>query len=400
MSAKHLSVLLFVAASALPGRASALMCSTLPEPTYLTATPSAEPLVQKVASLLQRTDAQRTTVIYQIRPSCKGLEVMVKDNLPASCATEACMRGKALFYTLDPRDTDPKECDLDAAGNKTDLVLSDVFPQTCPAYSSSAPAGILDTPGPVSPYSLIMMRSATEAAIQAEEAHFVYGAGKAANIKPWLSDAAIVHLGTQDAGSLLLGNRVRLAPARFKGTVVVTVDDLINTLYTDSEHGIGILPTAVADRRRSELRPLGFQSIGQKGAFFPDRRSTTYDKQSVRDGHYPLWGFLHTVLRQDPGNPSQPLSKKGARLADIFLGKTPVGGQDALLLQVQNGFVPMCAMKVTRTTDSQPLTLFAPGEPCHCFFEHNVSQGNLTCQQCPAGTCGTGVCRRKYCEAQ
>ena len=46
MSVRHLSVLLFVAAAAL-GRAFALQCSTLPEPTYLTATPSAEPLVEK-----------------------------------------------------------------------------------------------------------------------------------------------------------------------------------------------------------------------------------------------------------------------------------------------------------------------------------------------------------------
>jgi hypothetical protein len=174
----------------------------------------------------------------------------------------------------------------------------------------------------------------------------------------------------------------------------------MNTLYNDGDHGIAILATSVADRRRAELRPLAFQAIGQKGAFFPDRRATTYDKQSVRDGHYPLWGFLHTVLRQDPGNPSQPLSKKGARLADIFLGKTMVGGQDAQLLQVQNGLIPQCAMKVTRANDLAPLSVYAPGEPCNCFFEHNVSQGNLNCQQCPAGTCGSGVCRRKYCEAQ
>lgn len=400
MSAKHLSVLLFVAAAALPGRASALQCSSLPEPAYVIATPSAEPMVQKVASLLQRTDAQRMTVIYQIRPSCKALEAVARDTLPASCATDACIRGKALFFTLDPRDTEPKECDLDTAGTKADLVLSDVFPQSCPAYASSSPSGIIDTPGPVSPYILTMMKSATEPAILAEEAHFVFGAGRAANIKPWLSDAAIVHLGTQDSGTLLLGQRVKLAPARFKGTVAVSLDDMINTLYTDSEHGIGILPTTIADRRRSELRPLGFQAIGQKGAFFPDRRSTSFEKQNVRDGHYPLWGYLHTVLRQDPANASQPLSKKGARLADIFLGKNTVGGQDSLVLQVQNGFVPQCAMKVTRATDSTTMTVFAPGEPCSCLFEHNVSQGNLTCQQCPAGTCGTGVCRRKYCEAQ
>ncbi|MBL9040359.1 MAG: hypothetical protein JNM83_02090 [Myxococcales bacterium] len=401
MSAKHLSVLLFVAAAALPGRASALQCSSLPEPAYVIATPSAEPMVQKVASLLQRTDAQRMTVIYQIRPSCKALEAVARDTLPASCATDACIRGKALFFTLDPRDTEPKECDLESTGSKVDLALSDVFPQTCPAFAQTAPSGILDNPGPVSPYSLVMLRSATEAAIHAEEAHFVFGAGKSANIKPWFNDAVIAHLGTQDAGVLLVGNRIKLASARWKGTTVASVDDLVSTIYNDAEHGIGILPTTVVDRRRAELRPLAFQAVGQKGSFFPDRRSTTYDKQNVRDGHYPLWGYLHTVLRQDPGNPGQPLSKKGSRLSDIFLGKGLVGGQDSQLLQVQNGFVPQCAMKVTRTSDPTPLSIYAPAEPCHCFFEHNVSQGgNPTCQQCPAGTCGSGVCRRKYCEAQ
>lgn len=400
MSVRHLSVLLFVAAAALPGRAFALQCSTLPEPTYLTATPSAEPLVEKVASLLQRTDAQRTTVIYQIRPSCTALESLVKDTLPGSCGSDACMRGKAMFFTLDPRDTAPKECDLDTTGNKIDIVLSDVFPRSCPSYTQTAPTGIIDTAGPVSSYSLAMLRSATESAIQAEEAHFVFGAGAAAKIKPWMNDAAIGHLGTQDAGTLLVGGRIKLANSRWKGTTAGSIDDLINIIYNDGTQGIGIVPTTVADRRRAELRPLGFQAIGQKGAFFPDRRSTTYDKQSVRDGHYPLWGFLHTILRQDPGNPGQPLSKKGARLADIFLGKTQVGGQDSQLLQVQSGFIPQCAMRVTKTSDGAPMTVYAPGEPCHCFFEHNVSQGALSCQQCPTGTCSSGVCRRKYCEAQ
>ncbi len=401
MSVRHLSVVLFVAAAALPGRASALQCSTLPEPTYLTATPSAEPMVQKVASLLQRSDAQRTTVIYQIRPSCSALESLVKDTLPGSCATDACMRGKGLFFTLDPRDTEPKECDLDTAGNKIDLVLTDVFPRSCPTYAQTAPTGIIDTPGPVSPYSLVMLRAATEAAILAEEAHFVFGAGASAKLKPWMNDAAIAHLGTQDAGTLLVGSRIKLATSRWKGQTAGSVDDLINLLYADGTQGIGILPTTLVDRKRAELRPLGFQAMGQKGAFFPDRRSTTYDKQSVRDGHYPLWGYLHTILRQDPGNPGQPLSKKGARLADIFLGKSQVGGQDSQLLQVQNGFIPQCAMRVAKTTDAGPMTVYAHGEPCHCFFDHNVSQGMLSCQQCPAGSCtSSGVCRRKYCEAQ
>ena len=80
MSAKHLSVLLFVAAAALPGRASALQCSSLPEPAYVIATPSAEPMVQKVASLLQRSDAQRMTVIYHDEDALAGGAVPYVDD--------------------------------------------------------------------------------------------------------------------------------------------------------------------------------------------------------------------------------------------------------------------------------------------------------------------------------
>ena len=157
-----------------------------------------------------------------------------------------------------------------------------------------------------------------------------FGAGATAKIKPWMNDAAIGHLGTQDAGTLLVGGRIKLANSRWKGTTAGSIDDLINIIYNDGTQGIGIVPTTVADRRRAELRRSGSRPL-VKRRIFPDRRSTTYDKQSVRDGHYPLWGFLHTILRQDPETPGQPLSKKGARLADIFLGKTQVGGQDSQL---------------------------------------------------------------------
>jgi len=407
MWARYFSVLLFVGAVGFPKSASALECRVLSEPAYVMASSSAEPMLGEVAKLLARTDAQKQTVIFQIAPACSALEAMVRDTNPGSCALGACMKGKAYFFPRDPI-PDPNRtqtCDLESGGTKIDLVLADVFPQTCPAYAQTPPTGVLVAAGPVAAYTFSMSKTATEAAILAPEAHFVFGAGQSAGLKPWISDAAIAHLGQQDAGTLLTAPRIKLPGNKWKGTVAANTDALFDVLFNDTEHGIVVLPTSVADRRRKELRPLAFQAMDQTGAFFPDRRALVPDKQSfekqnVRDGHYPLWGYLHTVLRQNPANPSEPLSEKGKRLSNIFLGKSVVGGQDSQVLQVQSGLIPQCVMQVSKTTDAGPMTVSAPKDSCRCLFEHNVVQGTLNCRQCPTGTCTTGTCRHNYCEAE
>jgi hypothetical protein len=103
--------------------------------------------------------------------------------------------------------------------------------------------------------------------------------------------------------------------------------------------------------------------------------------------------------------PTQPRSKAGQRLADILLGASSmVGGKDTLLLQVQGGLVPRCAMKVSRKDDRSPMMPWLNPEPCHCWYEKNVSGGLLGCKECPDGkdaTCGgSGKCRRSLCEVQ
>lgn len=409
MRVKPLSALAFLAALAVPaaGLAAPTPCSALDNPVYVSGGPAVEPYLRQVAQLLQRSETQRLTVIWQLKSSCNAVDTVVRDT-GASCTAATCMTGQASFWTLDPRDNDPKECDLPTTGARVDVALSDVFPQTCPAWSQTPPTGVIDyspSTGPISPYAIVMAQQAGETAIHATEGHFVFGMGKAAEIPPWQNDAVIFSFGDQDAGQLLVGQQLRMALGRWKGVSVDTAEKAINLLYSDPAQGIGVLPTTVLDKRRAEVKALAFKAMQGRAAYWPDRRPELFDKANVRDGHYPIWGYLHAVMQKDPAMPTMPRSKAGQRLADYVLGvSSTVGGKETLLLQVQSGLVPRCAMKVARKDDRSPMTPWVSSDSCHCWYDKNVQGGVLGCSECPDGmdaTCGgIGKCRRKLCEVQ
>jgi hypothetical protein len=376
-------------------------CAGLPNVVFIAGSIAADPLVRPIAQSLARDDMNKATIAWQLTSSCSGVEALVKDTLPTSCATGACITGQAMFWGADPRDTTVSLCDLDAKGQKVDLTVSDVAPIMCPGIGGTAPTGIIDVLGPVSAYGMVMATQAGETAIQAEEAHFVFGQGKSAGVTPWQNDQTITLLGNNDAGQILVGLQIKLPPARWMGMPAATPADVVTTIYGDPASGIGILPTSLIDPQRNQIKVLAFQAIKQRGAFYPDRKATTFEKQNVRDGHYPLWGYLHMILRATPGNPTQALSELGSRVAQLLMGQVPVAGLDTVSLQVKAGLIPQCAMKVIRDSDTSPLTLLDTAEPCHCWFEQNVTNGTLNCQACADGkTCATGKCRRNLCEVQ
>jgi hypothetical protein len=378
-------------------------CAGLPNPVVVTGAAAAEPLITNVARLLQRNDAQPLTVIWKLTTSCTGVESVVLDKT-SSCSGSmgACVYGQAKFWTLDPQDKEPKTCELDSAGTHVDLAISDVMPSTCPSFPGAKLPDMMITAGPVTTYALTMSRNASEAAMHASEAHFVFTRGKDANVRPWLNDNTLFLLGGNDAGQLLVSLRASIKqPSSWRGKLLASPDEVILNLQSDPPTAIGILPTTITDPRRGEVRTLAFQAIGQHGAYFPDRKSTTFDKQNVRDGHYPLWGYLHTVLRRDIANPTLPKSVNGGRLSEILLGNAQVAMQDVMPMHVAAGLVPQCAMRVSRSMDGGPMAPFAHADPCHCWFEKNVPGGTLGCTECPDGlTCAIGKCRRKFCEVQ
>lgn len=388
------------------GTARAQSCASLPKPLVVAVDGSAAPYLEKLAQIVQRAETgdSQMTVIFQTVPSCTGIESMAFDTQVGSCAPGACIKGKAQFWTQDPSDRLTKQCDLDAKGTHVDMVLADVFPQTCPSLVGMPTPGLVDTVGPVSAYGFVMDKKAAETAIHAEEAHFVFGTGSTARVKPWTTDGRIVVLGEKSASQALLGRHVQLAANRWKGALAKDFDDAVTQMGGDLASGITVLPLTYAGAHRDLYKVLSFKALDQRiGAVYPDRRASTVDRQNVRDGHYPLWGYLHTVVRADPARPGQPLLARAGKLADFVLGRATAGGKDMLKMQVDAGFIPQCAMRVARATDAAPLTAFSPTDGCGCWFEKNAPGGDgvATCQECKAGaTCGAGTCRRELCEVQ
>ena len=167
---------------------------------------------------------------------------------------------------------------------------------------------------------------------------------------------------------------------------------------------LGILAADYIDTNnlRAQIRVLAFQDSDQRCAVFPDSSSTARDKLNVRDGHYPLWGPLHLLLRVD--GQGKPLNAANRQAVTDIIGY--LSGTKALPNQVQrldlyaqSGLVPECAMRVTRSKDGGNLFPFQPTSPCSCLFDYKAT-GSTSCAKCAVqGDCGSGeTCSQGYCE--
>lgn len=375
---------------------SAPRCADLPSPIYVAGAASAAPLLKSVAPLLL-ADADQATVVYQMRPSCAAVEAVARDTDPMQCQQGACLYGQASFFTLDGS---AKVCDLAPSGTHAHLALSDVFAQSCPAFGGGTPRGILDVPGPVSSLVVVTQKSSPENSLHASEAHFLFNLGKAGEIVPWNNEETIYIRDERSAGQILLSYFAKVPPGRFKGTVANDPEDVLLRLSTgEARTSLGFIPQGLYDQRRTEVKALALQAFGQRAAYFPDRTPSSFDKINVRDGHYPLWGYLHMIGQGNPMAPDRMRSIQAQRLSDLLTGRTSLAGKDGLELQVRAGLVPQCAMKVARQKEGAPLGAFTPLSPCGCWFDKVVPSGKTSCTTCTDDTmCGGGRCRRGYCE--
>ena len=103
-----------------------------------------------------------------------------------------------------------------------------------------------------------------------------------------------------------------------------------------------------------------------------------------------------------------PLSQTARFVIDIInnqdVSLTGIAAPDFDTQQIvaQVGLVPDCAMRVQRSFEGGPLSLYQPAAPaaggpgsCTCKYEATVDVS--TCATCTT-TCATGVCREGYCE--
>lgn len=373
------------------------------------------PLVSAFAGLVYIKDAPCTAIGHVISQAAGS---MTADYLTPGAAPVACTPSVAA----------------------PDLAVSDVSAATCTQALSTAPlsAAQLDVFGPVQPIGIVVPSSSTQAVISADAAYVVFGFD-ASNyvVAPW-SDPASVFTPSVTSGPLgLVGAVIGLSPAKWataKTSMLTSTTSLVSAIAADAmpNAAIGVLPMPIA-QQTAGLDVLAFQAANQACGYLPDSGSLERDKINVRQGRYGLWGPVHLVTRIDgsgdvvdaSGASSPALAAVIAALsADGPSGSVraaaPDGGADsgqssvagpAVSVDAQRllgavagaGFVPWCAMQVTRATDGGPEASYAPPVSCECDFETILGATTHYCTPCQTDadcTIAAPSCQYGFCEVQ
>ena len=170
-------------------------------------------------------------------------------------------------------------------------------------------------------------------------------------------------------------------------------------VFFAAEQTLGILSLQRYDGARDQVKMLAFEAFGQSclGAVWPDSDATAFDKRNLRDGHYPIWGYLWAIGAGADGVMSDA---RAERFAAFLAGSTPINGADPVIDAAAAGAVPACAMQVRRAYDGAPLEAFEHPTPCGCAFEYQVAVAT-SCAACDDATpCAEGTCRFGFCEVR
>lgn len=388
--------------------------ATIPNPVFVLAADTQVPVLHKLGKRL-RADANPTTIVYIPNGSCTNIA-----NLYATPAKFTPGMGGGPYYVpSDPAfDVAAKTacpCTAPTAGLLPDMAITIVVPdaKSCPT-APAKPDGITIHKGPVQamvfvvPYDTATSAGSSQVAITAEEAYLVLGLGPtSAMVAPWSDPAYIYGRPASKGTQISIGENIGVSAAKWK--LIADMDHQIDQssalattiagLATDpnAEKTLGILGTEIYDKtaNRAKMHALAFRAFKQKRAYWPDKTKTSFDKQNVRDGHYTLWSHVHYLAPTTP----KPAAKL---IMDAMLGApiTTSPPFDAIEDVVSSGLVPICAMKVQRSTEGGDLSSYDDPQPCGCYFDKSVS-GATSCTACStANPCATGMCRHGYCEAK
>ena len=369
------------------------LCSSLPNPLYIQAGDTQEPLLKALGQKLRASTVNPITIIYMLNGSCTNIAAMYNGTLlttnPNFVPSQTDVPG------WDPTQPSPT-CTIDPAGVALDLANSNVFVSAC--TTMAAPAGIVSFQGAIQPYVFVVPKASTQQAITAETAYFVFGFGAADQVTPW-NDPLFMFIRASTKSTLVsMAANIHVPPNMWQGTVESSSDAVVTAVATSTspEKTIGILGAEVYDQSRSTLKSLAFRTFQQHHAYYPDSTSASRDKQNLRDGHYVIWS--PTVYL---GNGT--LSARAQYVVDLITNKpaTPTPDFDPLATVISVGLVPDCAMKVTRSVEAGDLSLYSPAAPCGCFFQSQVGTAPASCVTCASdATCNGGKCRHGFCEAK
>jgi hypothetical protein len=375
-------------------------CSDLPNPVYLQVGDTQEPLMKALGRKL-RDEAEPITLVYVTSGSCTNVDALYNGtNITKNPSFVPSSADNGAWKTTDPA----LSCTIGASGHAVDIANSALFVSSC--NPDAPPAGIGLFQGPVQGYGFVVPENSSQIALTAEEAYFAFGFGETGGAEPW-TDETSMYIRTVTKSTLLtLAATIQVPAAKWKGQAFDKSSEVLSALLAagaspeSAEKAIGLLGVELYDKNRDSVNMLAFRAFGQRYAYFPDSTRSAVDKRNIRDGHYVPWS--PTVWLTQVDGSGVPTSDSAKRVIDAILGNenaTPLAF-DPLDTVVGVGLVPDCAMGVTRAYEAGPLSLYAPEEPCGCYYDAKASgTSRADCTPCGDGApCATGVCRHGYCE--
>jgi hypothetical protein len=407
--AASLATIVATVLTALPARAQTVpACSSLPNPVVIALGQTQEPLIKNIGQKLRNASdpAARMTLIYRTQGSCANIAaIYAKDTTPFT---------QTMLYIPsteeDPSWTPEKAAPScsPGAGIVPDITNSNAFISACDSTPTPSYVGVNEAA--IQAYGFIVPKASSQTAITAEEGYFVFGYGNTGGVTPWVDKDSMYIL--ENTRSTLISTMAAVNVPRERASGVrIGPSEVINAVATSTnpEKTIGLAGIELYDAQRDKLKVLAFQAFGQKHAYFPDMKATSFDKNNLRIGLYFPWSPTIYMTKVDPATKEvvsvdADRAKRARYLIDILQGKavSPAPGFESLDLALKAGLVPRCAMKVTREVEGGPLASYAPEEPCHCYYESKYPDSYKSqCTKCTDDTtCGGGKCRHGFCEAK
>lgn len=379
---------------------------------YITGSSAASPFLQQIA---QQLVSQNVYVVYESTGSCVGVDAVL-NGTPMTTGPSA----PALTATYwDSPASAGVGCELPAEGVNADIGASDVFAQSCPGFefANLDALQVRDAHGPIQTMTFAVPTNSPYSEISAEAAYFAFGFGAdgglrdpSGNVPVWNDENYLFKRSATSGTQAMLAAAIGVPAGVWKGKGHKSSADVAASIQAAGQKpetakaALGILAADYIDTKnlRAQIRVLAFQDTDQRCAVFPDSTSSARDKQNVRDGHYPIWGPLHLLLRVDSqGKPLNAANRQAVTdIIGYLSGTKALPNQVQLLdLYAQSGLVPECAMHVTRSKDGGNIFPYQPGNPCSCLFDLKAT-GSTTCTKCQVqGDCASGeTCSLGYCE--
>ncbi|MDB4956586.1 MAG: hypothetical protein JWO36_4155 [Myxococcales bacterium] len=387
-----------IAVSSPAGAVPVPPCDTLQNPIYLQVGDTQLNLMKRLGRALRDNTAKPITLVFVTSGSCVNIDNMYHRTAPIT-ANMQYVPSIAEDSTWQPSSA-TLACSPPTGGVFPDIANSALFNSAC--TTETPPTNVKLTTGPTQAYVLAVPKASGATAITFEEAYFLFGFGPlvlqqmAGSITPWTDETQLFIRTSTKSTLLAWAANISVPVSKWHGMAFDGSPMVVSALQGSTNPGaaIGILGAEVYDANRLSLTALAFRANGQYAAYYPDSTSTSRDKQNVRDGHYTVWSPTIWMNKVTGGSPDKPDTQY---VIDLIAGKpvTPAPSFESSVIVAQVGLVPDCAMRVKRSFEGGPLSLYKPSTSCVCKFMSSVDA--TSCQNCTT-TCATGTCRDGYCE--